>query len=120
MPDKKPRVFIVHEPLKFDRGSGQMRRWADLTPASEFGELIFILPPGQPPIDPRATLPKLQEALKDFSDDDHLLAIGQPALLAWAAAIAARAANGRIRVLVWQTSIKRYTSIAASVWNADA
>ena len=112
----KPRVFITHEPLKFDRSTGKMMRWADLSPAAEFGTMVFMLPPGPAPNDLQASLPQIQDKLKDFNADDFLMAVGNPALLACAAAIAARAANGKLQVLVWQTAVKRYGLIRADVW----
>jgi hypothetical protein len=112
----KPIVYVIYEPMKFDAASHTVKRWADLSPAAEFGDLKFILPAGQVPMDLSGLLPKLKDAFKDFRSTDYLMAIGNPALLAWGAALASKAAQGKLQVLVWQTSAKRYQAVAADLF----
>lgn len=81
------KVYIVNEPLKTNH-AGEKARAIDLRPAQAFGELVFLSPAGEPPLDPSAWLPKMREMLQLFDmKNDYLLPVGHPALLVAAAAI---------------------------------
>ena len=59
--------------------------------AEKFGELTVMLPDNKQMILASGPLTfKLQQELKDFSDDDYLLLIGDPAIIAVCGAIAAK------------------------------
>jgi hypothetical protein len=109
------RIFIPHEPLRRDPESGEMVRKIDLSPAAAFGELVFLLPPGEPPRDPVPTIEILRAKLAGFQSNDYLLPVGSPLLIAWAAAIAARAAGGRLRLLQWRFGA--YAAVEAILWD---
>ncbi len=77
--------------------------------AEKFGELTVMLPDNKQMILASGPLTfKLQQELKDFSDDDYLLLIGDPAIIAVCGAIAAKNNGGRIKVLKWDRNEKRY------------
>lgn len=79
------KVFVVNEPLK--SREGERGRAIDLRPAQKYGELVFLSPAGEPPLDPEGWLPRMQELLRDFCDDDFILPVGHPALIVAAASI---------------------------------
>ena len=54
---------------------------------------------------------KLKQELKNFNDDDYLLLIGDPAIIAVAAAVAAKVNNGFFKVLKWDRDDKTYYDI---------
>lgn len=111
------RVFVVSEPLRWDEEQRAWVRSRDLSPAREHGELVFLLPPGnEGPADPAVAIATLTEKLAGFTVRDYLLPIGHPLYLAWAAAIAARAAGGRLRLLHWRPRERRYHVVAAELW----
>jgi hypothetical protein len=112
-------VYVTHEPLRRDEDTGEMVRAVDLSPAEEWGELRFLLPPGAPPLDPEAVLPQLRAGLAEFRVSDFLLPVGHPVLIAWAAALACRAAGGHLRLLQWRARERRYSAVSASVWAPD-
>ncbi len=77
--------------------------------AEKFGELTVMLPDNKQMILASGPLTfKLQQELKDFSDDDYLLLIGDPAIIAVWGAIAAKNNGGRFKVLKWDRNEKRY------------
>jgi folate-dependent tRNA-U54 methylase TrmFO/GidA len=77
--------------------------------AEKFGELTVMLPDNKQMILASGPLTfKLQQELKDFSDDDYLLLIGDPAIIAVCGAIAAKNNVGRFKVLKWDRNEKRY------------
>ena len=95
------RAFVVQD-----------RRKLDLSAALEFGELVLLLPENNNVLNnPRDTLRRLERGLSDFSDDDYLLAIGDPSAIALAAIVAARANNGRLKMLRWDNVECKYLSI---------
>lgn len=80
-----PRVFVVQVPSR--REAGEWVPKYDLSAAEAFGELVPILPPGNVPIDPAASMPRLREALRTFDfRSDHLLLLGDPVAIARATA----------------------------------
>jgi hypothetical protein len=109
-------VFVVSEPLRKDE-AGHWVRTHDLTDARRFGELRFLLPPGdQAPQDPRALIKSLEEGLRHFTSADFLLPIGHPAYVAWAAAVAARRCGGRLSLLHWNRRLRRYDPLRADCY----
>ena len=77
--------------------------------AEKFGELTVMLPDNKQMILASGPLTfKLQQELKDFSDDDYLLLIGDPAIIAVCGAIAAKNNGGRFKGLKWDRNEKRY------------
>ena len=77
--------------------------------AEKFGDLKVMLPDNKQMILASGPLTfKLKQELKEFSDDDYLLLIGDPAIIAVCGAIAAKNNGGRFKVLKWDRNDKRY------------
>jgi hypothetical protein len=85
----------------------------DLSPAEEFGTLQFLLSPVTVPSKPEKTIATLREKLRNFSDEDYLLLIGSPVFIGWATTIAADFNEGRVRLLQYNGSQKRYHVVSA-------
>jgi len=80
--------------------------------AEKFGDLKVMLPDNKQMILSSGPLTfKLQQELKNFNDDDYLLLIGDPAIIAVAAAVAAKVNNGFFKVLKWDRDDKTYYDI---------
>lgn len=113
------RVFVVNEPLKLSR-VGEWGRAIDLRPAQSFGELVFLAPPGEPPLDPAAWLPRMRELLFTFTPDDYLLPVGHPSLIVAAAAILGGLASlrvvGKTGAAVWPGMDEVLVEISVLVW----
>lgn len=94
------KVYVTTHPTRIDRRDG-VRRPIDITQAAEYGELVVLLPEGMLSLTPAPTVRELRYGLRDFTDDDYLLPLGDPALIAMAGALCAFANNGRFKVLRW-------------------
>lgn len=113
-----PKVFVVQVPSR--REAGEWVPKYDLTAAEAFGRLLPILPPGNVPIDPTASMPRLRDALRTFDfGSDHLLLLGDPVAIARAvAALCARrafleeatGASLAISILKWDRRTEQYES----------
>jgi hypothetical protein len=103
------RVFIVQRPAQYDRTKGGWVNKYDLSPASEHGELVFLLRPGnifKAKLDD--ALERLERELKDFSDADHLLAVGDPVAIAAAVMVASKRNGGKVSLLKFDRMTGRY------------
>lgn len=111
----KPRVFVVQQPLKLERG--QWKPIFDITPAKAFGDLRFItLRPGNIYLDTLPTIiDHMRSVLKDFSERDFLLPTGEPVAIAAAAMIAAQVNFGRLKLLKWDRRSSSYQVVQIDI-----
>lgn len=106
-------VYIVQNHVSYDHRTGLTVPRYDLSPAEQFGELVFLLSPGTVPNKPEQTIAELKKKLCDFSDDDYLLLVGNACFVAWAGAIAADVNDGKISFLQYNLSQKQYFVVKA-------
>lgn len=108
-----PNVYVVQEPLRIGEGGVPVPRinYGTLTP---YGTVKFLFSWGEITDDTRldfeamrAYMARAREALKDFSDDDYLVPMGHPALIA-IATLAAADVNGRLNILDWSRERRAY------------
>lgn len=112
----RPRAFVVHQPMRLDRERNTWVETVDLSCASEYGDLVFLLnTPERPPLDPEASLPVLRDKLKDFRPDDYLVLAGDMNLVVYASIIAARLTGGWLNLLRWHPRDRRYVSLQAQI-----
>ena len=77
--------------------------------AESFGDLKVMLPDRKQIVLAAGPIAhKLKQELKDFNDDDYLLLIGDPAIIAVCGALAAKVNNGKFKVLKWDRNEKKY------------
>lgn len=106
---RQGKVFITQEPTRRNRNTGEIEASIDLTPAAVYGELVVLLPPGNmPTLSSAPVTNKLIHALRNFCDDDYVLAVGNPDALMLVGAIAAKFNRGRYKSLVWDKRIRQY------------
>tara|TARA_R100000306_G_C4359463_1_gene134537 strand:- start:341 stop:655 length:315 start_codon:yes stop_codon:yes gene_type:complete len=80
--------------------------------AEKFGDLKVLLPDNKQIVLSSGPLThKLQKELKDFNENDYLLLIGDPAIIAVAGAIVSNINNGKFKVLKWDRDEKKYYDI---------
>lgn len=116
MTGKKSRVFVVQRPAFYCKESKGWRNKYDITPAREYGELVILLQPGNLYRDDMAAaMRRMEETLVDFSDQDHLLAIGDPVAIAAAVLIAGRSNKGQVSMLKYDRFAGKYSSYGISV-----
>lgn len=108
------RVFIVQNPHRWNDREKQFAPVFDFSSAQDYGELHFLLSPTASPFNPPSVIAELKEKLAGFSDDDHLLLVGNPALIGFASIVAADFNDGRVKMLQWSGKDHRYIPIEAS------
>lgn len=106
------RVFVVQNQHCWDREARAFVPKYDLSSAHQFGDMIELLSPTAAPFNPDPIIDELHAKLADFTDDDFILCIGNPLLLAWAFAIAAAANNGSAKALQWSGKERRYLPVS--------
>ena len=80
--------------------------------AEKFGDLKVLLPDNRQIVLSSGPLTfKLRQELKDFNDNDYLLLIGDPAIIAIAGAVVSDENGGRFKILKWDRDEKRYYDI---------
>lgn len=97
-------VYVVQESPKFN-----------ILPATEYGELDVLLPPGQITLATVPVVQNLKAKLRKYTDDDYLLAIGDPTAIGLAVAVAAKFNGGRVKMLKWDRQEHRYYAIQADI-----
>lgn len=96
------RVFVVQQPARFDHTKKNFVPKYDLSPAAAHGRLVYLLGPGNIFKDrmDQATR-QIARVLNDYSEDDCLLAVGDPVAIAAAVMIAGKRTGGFVRLLKW-------------------
>lgn len=113
----RPKVYITQEVMKRNIHSGEMEPTMDFRKASEYGDLEVCLPGGRVSLTPGPTIQMLKTKLKNFCDDDYLVAVGDPSVIAMVGAIAAEYNMGRFKMLKWDKNTKQYISVAIDLFN---
>lgn len=111
----RPTVYIVQEPVRRDRNTGELVPAFDLTPAAAYGDLKVMLPTGNVALSPDPLRARLTHELRNFTDDDFLLPTGSMAAATLAAAIAAKFNRGRYKLLQWDRKAGAYIMLAMKV-----
>jgi len=84
--------------------------------AEKFGDLKVMLPDNKQIVLSAGPLTfKLKQELKNFSDDDYLLLMGDPTLIGVACAVASEINRGKFKVLKWDRDEKTYYSIEIDI-----
>jgi len=111
------KVYLVQMPQKrVSPGSDRFADAVDVSPASEYGEITE-------PLFPRfgvsfythKDVHEVKRLLKDYDDSDYILAIGDPAAIGLACAIAAEMNNGTFNVLRWDKRRKAYVKLPFNI-----
>lgn len=103
------RVFVVQRPAYYDRSRRGWVNKYDLSPAGKFGELVFLLRPGNIYRDKLdSAVAHLRKHLADYSEDDHILAIGDPVAIAATVMMASQVSGGRISLLKFDRMNNEY------------
>lgn len=109
------KIYLVQNSYTRDLTTMLLRPRFDLSAVAAFGEIVEVLD-GR--IGPMATAPAMAEmrhALRNYSDDDFILALGAPAFLVAAGAVAASHNNGRVHVLHWDKAQQKYYPLTFDV-----
>ena len=81
----------------------------DIISATKYGDLEPLASPfDQIHLNPGRIVSQLRRKLQKFNDDDWLLAMGDPAIIGIAFALAASVNHGRINLLKWDKMERSY------------
>ena len=105
------RVFITQSPLRRDKSTGELRQVHDVTPAAKYGSIEVLVPGGPVALQTEHVINSLRQKLSDFSDDDYLLCLGDPAVISVASCLCAQANHGRYTLLIWDRMVSQYVPV---------
>jgi hypothetical protein len=111
-------VFIIHEVLRRN-DKGEVVPAYDFRSAAEYGNLEVCLPHGRVALTPGPTIQCLSDKLRNFCDDDYLVAVGDPSAICIASAIAANNNRGKFKLLKWDKSTKQYIKVEVNLYNKN-
>ena len=84
----------------------------NLLSATEFGELKFLLPPTENIMfEAEPVVNRIHSGLRDFSDEDYLLLIGDPIAIGIATHYAAQHNDSYIKFLKWDNREYKYYTV---------
>lgn len=110
-------VYAVQQQMRFDQTRKELvPRFPSINKAERWGNLVYLLSPSAHPFNPELVLGDMHEKLSGFSDEDHLLLIGNPGLIGMATAIAAHYNDGSVKLLQWSGRHNEYTEIIAKIY----
>lgn len=107
-------VYVVQDTRRYE--NGEYVSVHDLTPAQQFGEMVYLLSPTAAPWKPEGIISELWDKLEGFCDEDFLLMVGNPVLVGLATAVACDVNKGRVKFLQWHGRSQSYTPVEAQVF----
>ena len=87
----------------------------DLTPAMDFGVIVYLLPKDANVLDAAFTTLAIARKMRSFGDNDYILPVGDPAAIGIASAMAARLGGGKFNMLKWDRQEKKYYPISINL-----
>jgi len=119
------RVFVVQNQQRKNKDTGKLYPAFNISPAEQFGTIIYLLGPNARPFERVSSdfpefeatriLREMKMKLRDYSDEDYLLLIGNPCFIGFAVALAAAVNKGKVRVLQWHGISKKYIPVKANL-----
>ena len=96
--EKGMTVYVTQENPRVDMVSDT--KWGELIPLSSANDQVHL--------NPMRMITQITSKLKGFSDDDYLLAVGDPAIIGIAFTIASNQNDGHVNLLKWDKFEKMY------------
>lgn len=106
-----PKVFVPQQPSRYDSATQLWVPTVNLDPASKHGQIIVLLPPEANRLHTAPLVEVLKERMAGYSDEDFIVAVGDPTLMVAAACIAAKRTHGLVRMLKWDRRAGDYVSV---------
>jgi hypothetical protein len=116
-----PHVIVDDDEIAIAESAAAREHWQEAHAQVRDGERSRASL-GSVPADirnPTRVLRELGWALRDFGDDDYILAVGDWILVGLAMAVAAQANDGRFNVLKWHRGDRRYYAVAVDMNQAE-
>lgn len=106
-------VYVVQNQHRWDTNKKGFVPKFDLTPAEDYGPLVYLLSPTAAPFNAAPIIEELKEKLSKFTEKDRLLLVGNPVLIGFAVAIASQVSGGNLTLLQWSGKDQRYIEVKA-------
>ena len=113
----RPKVFVIQEPMRRDADSGQIVPVMDFRKVLEYGEPVVLLQNGRVSLAPGPTIDTIRDGLRNFTDDDYIVSVGDPSAIFITAMIMADINNGRCKLLKWDKNVKQYISVQVDIYH---
>ena len=111
--NKKTTVYVVQEIAGTRFNSPKI----NITGALEYGDFKFLLPElSQLMWSPGPLIFQLRKLLKDYTPDDYLLLVGDPAIIGVACSIVSDITNGKYKLIKWDRQEKKYYPIEINLY----
>ena len=111
--NKRPIVYVLQEIA----GTRFNNPKINITGALEYGELKFLLPElSQLMWSPGPLIFELRKKLKNYTPDDYLLLVGDPAIIGVACSIVSDITNGKYKFIKWDRQERRYYPIEINLY----
>ena len=109
----RPIVYILQEPLKME--DGNMVPVMDFRKVIPYGDPKVVLPNGRVSLTPGPTIDSLIDCLKDYTDNDYIVSVGDPSAIFIAAMVIADRNNGKVNLLKWDKAAKQYIKVVVDI-----
>jgi hypothetical protein len=111
--NKKPTVYVLQEIAGTRYGNPKI----NIVGAAEYGEIKFLLPElSQIMWSPGPLIFKLRSLLKNYTPNDYLLLVGDPAIIGVACSIVSDITNGKYKLIKWDKQERRYYPIEINLY----
>jgi hypothetical protein len=111
--NKKPMVYVLQEIPGTRFGNPKI----NIVGAAEYGEIRFLLPElSQIMWSPGPLIFKLRSLLKNYTPNDYLLLVGDPAIIGVACSIVSDITNGKYKLIKWDKQERRYYPIEINLY----
>lgn len=110
-----PKVYVPQIPSRFDKTSGIWVPQVNINAAKRYGDIIEILPPEASRLHVAPLITVIREAMKSYSKDDFIVALGDPTIIAITACMAFMHAGALLRLLKWDRQTGDYILVEAKL-----
>jgi len=111
--NKKTTVYVVQEIAGTRFNSPKI----NITGALEYGDFKFLLPElSQLMWSPGPLIFQLRKLLKDYTPNDYLLLVGDPAIIGVACSIVSDITNGNYKLIKWDRQERKYYPIEINLY----
>jgi len=87
----------------------------NLKPAEKWGDLVVLFPQSVSRAHTAPLIEAMKDRMSDFTPQDCIIAVGDPALIAAAACIGSRLSGGILRLLKWDRMSRDYILVEVKV-----
>ena len=109
-------VYCIQEPPGTADGSPRY----NVMKALPFGDVKFLFGErAQLVYSTGSLIHKIRKQLEKFNDEDFLLLVGDPAIIACAAIVASGINNGKLKLLKWDRIAGKYYPLSIDLYNKE-